>query len=103
MLRVTVLYPNESGATFDWEYYQTSHMALLEERWGPHMARKPEVARGQAALPKGDATYMASAVAYFDDREALQAAMRAGGSDIPNDIPQFTNVQPVMQVDELVQ
>lgn len=102
MLRMTVLYPNADDATFDWDYYNAEHMSLLDERFGPHLAKAPEVTKGVANLPKGDATFMASAILYFADRDALNAALKAGGMDIPNDIPNFTNVQPVMQLDEVV-
>jgi uncharacterized protein (TIGR02118 family) len=102
MLRMTVLYPNADDASFDWDYYDEHHMALVQERFGPHFAKPPEVTKGVRSLPKGDATYLATAAMYFADQGALDAALQAGGMDIPNDIPNFTNARPVMQVDELV-
>ncbi len=102
MLRMTVLYPAGEDATFDWDYYRGSHMALVGDRFGPHMAREPEVTRGVSLVPKGDAAFACTAAMYFADRDALNAALQAGGMDIPNDIPNFTNVQPVMQLDEVV-
>jgi uncharacterized protein (TIGR02118 family) len=102
MLRMTVLYPNGDDATFDWSYYSDQHLGLLAERYGPHFAKEPEVARGVAGLPKGEAPYLASAVMYFADQEALDAAMRAGGRDVIDDITNFTNTRAVMQVDEVV-
>lgn len=102
MLRMTVLYPNRDDATFDWDYYTGQHMALARERFGPHMAREPEVAKGVGALPKGDASFVCIAAMYFPDQESLKAALNAGGMDIPNDIPNFTNIQPTMQLDEIL-
>ena len=101
MLRMTVLYPNGDDATFDWDYYDAKHMALVGERYGPHFAREPEVAEGVKSLPKGDAAFLASVTMYFADQDALNAAVQAGGMDIPNDIPNFTNTRPVMQIDEI--
>ena len=101
MIRMTVLYPNGDDATFDWDYYLSEHMQLIEERWGPHVERS-ETAKGAHSLPKGAPAFLASAIIYFADHDALQAAMKAGGMDIPNDIPNFTNVQPTMQIDEVV-
>ena len=102
MLRMTVLYPAGEDASFDWDYYTSQHMALVEERWGEHTARPAEVAKGLSGVPKGDPTYAALTTVYFADRDALNAALRAGGMDIPDDIPNFTNVRPVMQIDEVV-
>lgn len=102
MLRMTVLYPNGDDATFDWSYYSDQHLGLVAERYGPHFAKEPEVTRGVSGVPRGAATYLASAVMYFADQQALDAAMRSGGTDIPEDIPNFTNTRPVMQIDEVV-
>ena len=31
-ITMTVLYPNEEGSKFDWDYYMNSHMKLVAER-----------------------------------------------------------------------
>lgn len=98
---MTVLYPNTEDVRFDWDYYQQQHMPLIDEKWGRHVVRS-ETSRGVAGLPKGDPAFVAAAVIYFEDNDALQAAMRSGGMDVPNDIPNFTNVQPIMQIDEVI-
>lgn len=102
MLRMTVLYPHRDDTTFDWDYYTNKHMSLVEEKFGPHMAREPEVTKGLNTVPKGDPIYTCTAVMYFDDRDALDAALKAGGQDIPGDIPNFYDGQAVIQLDELV-
>lgn len=103
MLRMSVLYPAGDELTFDWDYYTSEHMQLVNDRWGEHMARPAEVARGLSGVPKGDPAFAALTVVYFADRDALNAALKAGGMDIPNDIPNFYPGQPVMQVDEVVE
>ena len=35
MIKVTVLYPNGSGAKFDMNYYVTRHMPLVRDRCAP--------------------------------------------------------------------
>jgi uncharacterized protein (TIGR02118 family) len=102
MLRLTVLYPAGDGATFDWDYYTSQHMALVQDKFGDWMAREPEVTRGLGAVPKGDATYQCTAAMYFASKDDLDAAFRNAGTAIPEDIPKFTNVQPIMQLDEVV-
>lgn len=102
MLRMTVLYPARDGASFDWDYYTSQHAALVDERWGEHAARPAEIAKGVSGVPKGDPAFVAVASFYFADRDALNAALRAGGMDIPNDVPNFTDIEPVMQIDEVL-
>ena len=45
MIRVSVLYPNEAGKKFDFDYYQNKHMKLVRERWGSMGLQKIEVDR----------------------------------------------------------
>lgn len=101
MIRMTVLYPRNDDTTFDWDYYRTQHAQLIADRWGEHLQRS-ETAKGLSGVPKGDPDFVAIYTVYFSDRDALQSALRAGGADVQNDIPNFTNVQPIMQIDEVV-
>ena len=48
MIRVTVLYPNESGKKFDMDYYTHKHMKLVSERLKTFGVVRTEVDKGVA-------------------------------------------------------
>jgi len=92
MIKVSVLYPNGDDASFDMEYYRTSHMDLVERTMKP---AKIEIDHGS------DGPYIAVGHLYFDDEEALAAGMGGGGEAIA-DVPNFTNISPVLQTSKVV-
>ena len=49
MIRVTVLYPNEPGKKFDWDYYTGKHAPLVNEKLGPLGMVRYEIDRGISA------------------------------------------------------
>ena len=93
MIKVSVLYPNGDDATFDIEYYRTTHMDIVERTMKP---ARIEVDDGQ------DGPYIAVGHLYFDSPETLQAAM-GGAAEAMADVPNFTNTEAVMQVSAVVE
>ena len=47
--------------------------------------------------------YLAIGYFYFENMEAMKAAMGPNGDQLRADIPNYTNIQPVLQVSEVVQ
>jgi uncharacterized protein (TIGR02118 family) len=96
MIKVTVMYPAGEGSTFDMEYYKSKHMGEIVSR-----VLKPariEIDQGVEGQP-----YMAMGHLLYDSQEAMQAGM--GGPDAGEamaDIPNFTNVQPQIQISQTV-
>src|SRR4051812_17664952 len=96
MIRVSMMYPVSDGATFDLEYYRTTHM-------GDIVKRTPGVVRFEADEAI-DGPYFMIGQIYFESTEALEAAMNAPtAAEAWADVPNFTNVQPVMQVSRIVE
>jgi uncharacterized protein (TIGR02118 family) len=92
MIKVSVMYPKSDDATFDMEYYKTTHMAIVDRTMKP---TKWEIDSGM------DGPYIAIGHLYFDSPEALAAAMGEGGEAMA-DVPNFTNTQAAMQVSTVV-
>jgi len=93
MIKVSVLYPTGDDATFDIDYYKTTHMAIVERTMKPS---RIEVDQGN------DGPYIAAGHLYFESSEALQAAMAQGGEAMA-DVPNFTNTTAAMQVSTVVE
>ena len=51
--------------------------------------------------PGAPATYVAMAHLYFDSVDAFQKAFSPHAGPIMADIPNYTNIQPVIQISEL--
>jgi uncharacterized protein (TIGR02118 family) len=94
MIRLSVYYPTTEGATFDHDYYRSTHVPLAVKTWG----------LDDAEIDKGvDGPYVAAVHFKFDSIEALGAAMGAEGTgDVLADVANYTTIAPVLQTSEIV-
>lgn len=102
MIRVTALYPRNQGAEFDHDYYESQHHELLEERLGPLGMVRAEVDRGLAGMDGPPAPFVAAGHLYFRTLEDFRSAMEERGDEVLGDVPNFTDIDPVLQVSEVV-
>jgi uncharacterized protein (TIGR02118 family) len=100
MIKVSVLYPNSPGATFDMAYYTSKHLPLVQ--------KKVTTCRGVAAekglaggAPGSPPTYIAIGHLLFDSVESFQSGFDPHATEILSDIPNYTNTQPVIQISEV--
>jgi len=102
MIKVSVMYPHKPNARFDHAYYRDKHMPLVKARLGA-ACRFYTVDKGLAGGSPGDApTYVAMCHIHCDSVEAFQAAFAPHAKEILGDIPNYTDLAPVMQVSEVV-
>lgn len=99
VIKVSVLYPNQDGVTFDHDYYRDKHMALVREKMGNGLKRI-EIDRGMAGGGDAPAPFVAIGHLFFNNMEDLQLAMAQAGSAPMEDIPNFTNAQPQILIAE---
>jgi uncharacterized protein (TIGR02118 family) len=100
MILVTVLYPDQPGARFDERYYLDTHTPLVQQRWGAMGLSDLRPMRGLGTPDGVAAPYRVITLLTFDSAEALQRAVAAHGAEIFGDIPKFTDITPVVQVNE---
>ena len=101
MIRVTVVYPNTEGSRFDINYYCKTHIPLVERLVGSAL-KGVAVEQGVAGSAPGSlAPYLAIGQLQFDSAEAFQASFGPHAQEIMRDIPNYTNVQPVIQISEV--
>jgi len=99
VIRVSVMYPNQEGNTFDMEYYCTSHMPMAQRLLG---ATEFSVDRGiGGGAPGSPAPYLAIGYLLFDSLEAFQKTIVAHGPELMSDIPNYTNASPSIQISEV--
>ena len=101
MIKVSVLYPNTTGCKFDMNYYLGQHMPMVQQKLGPackHMAVEEGIAGGAPGAP---ATYVAMGHLYFESTDAFQTAFGPHAQAIMADIPNYTNIEPTIQISEV--
>jgi uncharacterized protein (TIGR02118 family) len=103
MATLSVVYPRAPGATFDYDYYQNKHLPLAGARWGNAGLVNGEALLGKATPNGSEAPYFAIGILHFESAAALDAALNGEHApEIIGDIRNFTDVQPVIQVNERI-
>lgn len=101
MIKVSVLYPHGDGVSFDMDYYVQRHMPMVGEALGNALKGMSVDGGLGAGAPGQPPAYVAMGHLLFDSVEAFQAAMAPHAERIFGDIPNYTNVQPTVQISEV--
>ena len=101
MIKVSVMYPNSTDATFDIEYYCNTHIPMAQELLGSSV-KNSNVDYGLAGgMPGEKAPFIAIGHLTFDSIESFQSAFTPHAEKIMDDIPNYTNTQPQIQISEI--
>lgn len=101
MITVAVMYPQREGATFDMDYYCNVHMKLVRERLGASL-KALQVEQGIRGNDRGlPAAYIAIGRLTFESVESFQTSFGPHVKELMGDIPNFTNIQPSVEVGEI--
>ena len=102
MIKVTVMYPYREGARFDHAYYRDRHMPMVKARLGSACAYYT-VEKGLAGrAPGAPPAFVAMCAFICDSAEGYEAAMQEHRAEVLADIPNYTDIAPVVQVSEVV-
>jgi uncharacterized protein (TIGR02118 family) len=101
MIKVSVMYPNASDATFDMAYYLDRHMPMVRDLMGGVLKGvniEEGLAGGQPGVPP---PYTVLCHLLFDSVDAFQSAFDTHSPAILADIPNYTNTQPTLQISQV--
>ncbi len=101
MIRVTVLYPNRPDARFDAIYYREKHIPMVRRLLGPALKGITVEGGLSGEAPGSPPPYLASVHLAFESQEAFEAAFGPHDAIITQDIPHYTNIEPVVQISEV--
>ncbi len=93
MIKVSVMYPKTEGASFDLEYYKTKHFEIVDRTMKP---ARWEIDAGV------NGPYECIGHLYFDSMDAMQAGM-GEAAEAQADVPNFTTIQSVAQISNVVE
>ena len=102
MYKVSVMYPYRQGAEFNFEYYRTTHMQLVEKHLKSFGLVKTGVDKGISGGGDEPAPYICMGHLYFETREGYDRGIAEVGSILRGDIPNFTAIVPVRQISEVL-
>ena len=103
MIRASVFYTNRPGAKFDHVYYSKEHANLVSKRLQPLGLARFEIEKGlSGATPDAPPLYVASGHLVFNSIEDFQKAFAAHGEEPMADVPNFTDIEPQIQISEVV-
>ena len=102
MIKVTVLYPDTAGTKFDHSYYANTHIPLVQKLLGSDL-KGSGIEKGiSGGAPGAPAPYHCIGSLLFNSVEDFQSAFGPKAGEIMADIPNFTDIQPVIQISEVV-
>lgn len=103
MIKVTILYPNDKGKTFDMDYYSNKHMPMLTKLFGDAL-KKLEIDKGiSGRTPDDPIPFLAIGYLYFDNLSDYANSFGPHAAKIRGDISNYTNIQPIVQISEVLQ
>lgn len=102
MIKVAILYPNGEGKTFDMDYYSNKHMPMAASLFGNSL-KAMSIDKGLAGRTKDvPVPYLAIGYFYFETMKSFQDSMGPNSEKLRADVPNYTNVQPIFQISEVL-
>ena len=100
MIKVSVMYANEDGRKFDWDYYLNKHLVMVHQRLDPLGLLRSEV--DKAADPASP--FVAVGHLVFDSLEDCHKSFfdPTHGAAIAADVVNYTDTSAQMQISEIV-
>src|ERR1700761_4383651 len=102
MITLNVLYPNKDGATFDMDYYLTSHVPMLKREFGSAL-KGCIVEKGLGGRDHGTkAEFAVLCHLRFDSVESYQQAIGPVAGQIRNDAANYASAAPIVQLSDVI-
>ena len=95
---VTIVYPNKDGATFNFDYYLNQHIPMAVKLFGNGI----EVRKGISSQTGPSVPYVCICRIRINSLPEYLAIMTQDGGELIADVPNYTNIEPVVQIDEVV-
>lgn len=102
MIKVSVLYPNSEGKKFDLDYYLSKHAGIVGSLLGDAL-KGVSIESGLAGGSKNSpAPFVTIANMYFDSIESFEQSFGPNAEKIMGDLPNFTDIEPLIQISKVM-
>lgn len=102
MIKVSVLYPYAEGKKFNMDYYLNKHTTLLTKLLGDALKSATIESGISGVAPGSPAPFVAIINMYFDTLQSFQQSFGPSIDKLMADLPNFTDIEPVAQISEVV-
>jgi uncharacterized protein (TIGR02118 family) len=101
MVKVSVLYPNKPDSHFDADYYLSIHMPMAVKLLGSALKAATAEIGIAGGAPGEAAPFVAIASFTCESVEAFMQAFTPAAEKLQNDIPKYTDIEPIIQFSNL--
>jgi uncharacterized protein (TIGR02118 family) len=102
-VKVSVYYPNTEGKRFDVEYYRDKHMPLADKLLKPYGLIETGIEKGIAGgEPNQPAPYICIGYMTWESVDDFQEGFGVHAPELFADVPNFTNIEPMIQISAIV-
>ena len=101
-IKVSVLYPGGDGKTFNMDYYCNTHVPMVGRLLGNAVIGATVEKGLGGGAPDAPATYAAMGNLYFNSMEDFENSFGPNAEEIMADLPNFTNIEPTIQISEVM-
>lgn len=96
---VSILYPNKPHSRFDFDYYVNKHIPMTQKIFGKSNV---EIRKGIFAPGDKPVEFICIAQIRIKSIDTFIDTMTNHGSALIADIPNYTDIAPVIQIDEVL-
>ncbi|KAK2015662.1 hypothetical protein LZ32DRAFT_602308 [Colletotrichum eremochloae] len=98
---VSVLYPNEADAKYDFEYYVNRHMPLAAAQWKSSGCTSWSATKYHPTADGKQPKYSFAGTLVFESVDAIHKALASPETAaVMQDVPNYSNKQPVLMIGE---
>ncbi|MEL7268389.1 MAG: EthD family reductase [Bacteroidota bacterium] len=100
--KISISYPDGEGKHFDMDYYSKQHMPMVAALFGEKLKNYAIDKGVSGRTPDEPATYVAAGYFFFEKLSDYAEAFGPNAEKIRGDIPNYTNIQPIVQVSQII-
>ena len=100
--KISILYPYQQGKHFDMDYYSQKHMPMVASLFGDQLKHYFIDSGVSGRTPNDPVTYVAVGGFYFEKLSDYKEAFGPNAEKIRGDIPNYTNIQPIIQISQVI-
>jgi len=103
MIKVSFFYVDKANAKFDYDYFVSKHIPFAIEKQKSLGLLQIGLEKGIAGgTPDAPIPYIAIGHIYYDSIDKFQSAMSKVGEELMADVPNFTDIEPIVQISEVL-